>query len=548
MNTDASFLLDFGFDEFNVNMTEDENNNLTNLNTTTEFTNYDNYPTNTNDFNTTFSNSANFFQPQADANQFIYNDASNELNEVFNQASIPSNKINMGSYFDPSDLSMFPDVSNDLQPEQSTNTDPLDWMDTTENLNAVVEFLNPADVQLFPNMDQPEDDYIPDDSFGLGQTNYEIIDTRDTTPEIPDKADDSDMVEVTVLEMDSPKWENPAESQAEAPAEAPAEDSVAFAGQMYPNVEEALIAYDTSNRCTDNCHDHEEDHGPTVESMMQLFNSRCKDGEYRHTRKSVSKFEAWHGKFVKLPKPQYEPKHHYTHSVELPINVAHIPIDYYSDMKIRQFQVKGYELPEKNPYILKRTRYYRGPEILATLHTPGFKYQFHENNSDSLIYEPEIIRVQLYEDTENKKILPINHTRFGMCPFCPHIKFYDMRTSAYGQHLAFHHGICTDGYLLPEPLRYGRYLTKKDNKDKKEKPRITTAQLRESNAIVCPVCHDLIEVEVSNTTSKVQPYYTYLRHFKLKHRLTSEDKPEEPATKLTVFRDMDLQPQPKVKS
>lgn len=143
-------------------------------------------------------------------------------------------------------------------------------------------------------------------------------------------------------------------------------------------------------------------------------------------------------------------------------------------------------------------------------------YQKYEDFDEADPYAPEFIRVRvetIFDSKGNFSYLPYNNTRQGLCPYCPSLSFYDLKTTAYGQHLAYHHGVYLNGFITPNPLHYGDYMLKKQGKNRK-----TNAHVRHAKGVVCPVCHDVVEVELSKTTSKVQPLYNYLRHFKNEHR------------------------------
>lgn len=276
------------------------------------------------------------------------------------------------------------------------------------------------------------------------------------------------------------------------------------------------------------------DHNET--KIYAMFATKIKDGEYEHCKQNTSKPVGYKGEFPKIPTPTYPLTANYSYSVALPTNVARNRICSEKELRIKQHATHK----SSSRSIIYRTRYIRGPEILSQLHHENFQYQFSESNSIDSVYDPEIIRVQMHFDEQNQRLLPINVTRYGLCPFCPHLVFYDMRTSAYGQHLAFHHGVCTDGYLTPEPLMYGKYHLKKTGKNRK-----TIPQKREVNAVICPVCHDFVEVQASQTTANIQPFYGYLRHFKLEHRRAISQRSQlqaglkTPSLK-TFYKKMDL--------
>lgn len=156
-------------------------------------------------------------------------------------------------------------------------------------------------------------------------------------------------------------------------------------------------------------------------------------------------------------------------------------------------------------------------------HRPNLIYDFskhhrqlnivYQNNHNfkKNFYEPEYVRVHI--DSINSK--PFNHTRCGLCPYCKEIRFFNFKTSAYGQHLALQHGIYTDGFLTPNPIKYGYYrLTKSENRPNSQRKNI--AHEHKKYGIVCPCCYMVVELAcTSNTNSK--PLINYLRHFRDLH-------------------------------
>lgn len=113
-------------------------------------------------------------------------------------------------------------------------------------------------------------------------------------------------------------------------------------------------------------------------------------------------------------------------------------------------------------------------------------------------YSPEfqLIRVK------NGTVFP---DKLGLCPYCPTPIFYDMKTSEYSQHLTRSHGILTNR-VIPNPLMHGTYQLKKR----------TSINFRLREGVVCPHCHELVEIRCNQST-KGEPFLSYFEHF-AKHR------------------------------
>ncbi|CUM67916.1 uncharacterized protein PRCAT00005627001 [Priceomyces carsonii] len=165
---------------------------------------------------------------------------------------------------------------------------------------------------------------------------------------------------------------------------------------------------------------------------------------------------------------------------------------------------------------IKRTRYVRHnlEAIVKHMHIDVI-YEKNSNFDISRPYEPQYIRYII--DLDSSPVLPFNHTRCGLCPYCPAISFYDIKTSAYAQHLSLQHGIYTDNFLTPNPLYYGHYRIKKpENRSRKEK-RKTQAHELQRDGIVCPCCYEIVGVNCSKKTANTKPLTNYMRHFRDNH-------------------------------
>lgn len=124
-------------------------------------------------------------------------------------------------------------------------------------------------------------------------------------------------------------------------------------------------------------------------------------------------------------------------------------------------------------------------------------------------YEPQYIRYEV--DPSNG--LAFNETRCGLCPYCPHLNFKNLKTSTYAQHLALTHGVYTDNYLTPNPFYYGLYVIRKTNLNRK-----TKSHEHKRCGVVCPCCYEIVGTECSKTTASSKPLNNYMRHFRENHR------------------------------
>lgn len=116
---------------------------------------------------------------------------------------------------------------------------------------------------------------------------------------------------------------------------------------------------------------------------------------------------------------------------------------------------------------------------------------------------------------------PITSTREGLCPYCPEIRFFNIKNSGYSQHLGQVHGISTKNYFTPVPLFPNVYmLDKLEGRGQTSRSRIAHKHLRPG--VVCPCCYQIIEVGCSSTTRGDRPLTKYLNHYKEMHTGTKQ--------------------------
>lgn len=188
-------------------------------------------------------------------------------------------------------------------------------------------------------------------------------------------------------------------------------------------------------------------------------------------------------------------------------------------------------LLNQNVCKINRTKFTRHTmeqlENLVISLTYDVKYEKNTKYATEDPYQQEFTRVQI--DPSNN--LPLNSTRCGLCAYCPDIKFFNIKDSSYSQHLACNHGIFTNNYIAPDPYNYANYYVKKHDGIKDRK---TTAKERLRKAVICPACHDRVEVNCSISTRGERPLINYLRHFKDKHR---QSKLRESHDKIGYFEE-----------
>ncbi|EGV63223.1 hypothetical protein PSN45_004503 [Yamadazyma tenuis] len=225
-----------------------------------------------------------------------------------------------------------------------------------------------------------------------------------------------------------------------------------------------------------------------VEQILSHVDDRM---NYYKKKSGASKPGSYKGDYAKIEDSRFTPVTNlYETKIALPHNTCHV-LGHPKHLGI-----------DGGKATVTRTRYIRGTSFNGFFDHPDLELKRYEGSGD-LIYEPEYYRVQMINVCRNdgsSHRVPINQTRSGLCPYCEDIKFYELRNSSYGQHLAFHHGIGTDSFLTPNPF------------ETKVEPKTC------GKVVACPVCFQAISVEKSSTTASVQPLYTYLRHFKDFHR------------------------------
>ncbi len=160
---------------------------------------------------------------------------------------------------------------------------------------------------------------------------------------------------------------------------------------------------------------------------------------------------------------------------------------------------------------VQRTLYIRDClDELPKKHFNG-EYEITPNpNFKKTSYEAQYILTKL-----DKSGKPDNTTRAGLCPYCEKIEFFGLKNSSYGNHLAYKHGILTNGNSVPDPKFYGRYKFKKGEYDEPEKKkRKTNAHILEREGVLCTCCWQILEV---NCTSRSSVLGHYLRHYRDSH-------------------------------
>ncbi|KAK6458157.1 uncharacterized protein RJT20DRAFT_29197 [Scheffersomyces xylosifermentans] len=123
-------------------------------------------------------------------------------------------------------------------------------------------------------------------------------------------------------------------------------------------------------------------------------------------------------------------------------------------------------------------------------------------------YEPQYYRFEI-----DNNLQLINESKSGLCPYCEEVKFLPFKNSSYLSHLTLEHGIFSNNYLTPEGLYFGRYKMAK-----KEKAGVLyqrNSKDRSVDAILCPICFELIEVGC--WSFKANKLLSYFRHFKSMH-------------------------------
>lgn len=196
------------------------------------------------------------------------------------------------------------------------------------------------------------------------------------------------------------------------------------------------------------------------------------------------------------PKTAPEPSYNYIKgvpSIIFPENITScdLGVQRFDDIKQMVNSSTNLTIPAAS---IVRQRYVR--EIHEFANTAEVKY-YANPSFDLNPYACQIYRVglDLYGSPNNK-------ARYGLCPFCPSVHFYSIRTSSYGQHLLLHHGVRPNNYLVPNPIMPNIYIFKKG----REAGRIMNTQEQTQPGVVCPTCSEIIitKGDLGN----------YLRHYR----------------------------------
>lgn len=194
--------------------------------------------------------------------------------------------------------------------------------------------------------------------------------------------------------------------------------------------------------------------------------------------------------------------------------------------------IRLYDLPPGEEFspvsaIWQRVKYTRKIDKLhGSVSNIVYKHSsiFGDNNP----YEPQYYRFELDDSGDI-----INESKSGLCPYCKVVKFLPFKNSSYLSHLTLEHGIFSNNFLTPEGLHYGKYLVTKSSslsEDASNTPgsissedtmsdiyrRRNQHRPRETDGIVCPACHQIVEVGCWKV--KPNPLLSYFRHFKKYHK------------------------------
>lgn len=162
--------------------------------------------------------------------------------------------------------------------------------------------------------------------------------------------------------------------------------------------------------------------------------------------------------------------------------------------------------------LIQRTLYLRNnlDKIFAQQGLTDYDISYNTNFKKTS-YEAQFILTKV----DHKFGKPDNTTRAGLCPYCESIEFFGLKNSSYGNHLAYKHGILTNGKVVPDPKYYGLYQFKKGEYDEPEKKkRKTNAHMLEREGVLCTDCWQILEV---NCTSRSSILGHYLRHYRDSH-------------------------------
>lgn len=153
------------------------------------------------------------------------------------------------------------------------------------------------------------------------------------------------------------------------------------------------------------------------------------------------------------------------------------------------------------PVKINRTRYTRDNLDVLLAGDPTVRYDRNPFFDREKPYQQEWTRVEL--DPTNG--LPFNTTRAGLCPYCSHLNFQNIKNSSYAQHLATNHGIFSNGLLMPLPYGYGEYPF--DGRHIRMDPSFTAR----TKGVFCPGCDKPCRVNCWNILEFLT---NYMRHYK----------------------------------
>ncbi|KAK6454259.1 uncharacterized protein RJT20DRAFT_142502 [Scheffersomyces xylosifermentans] len=144
-----------------------------------------------------------------------------------------------------------------------------------------------------------------------------------------------------------------------------------------------------------------------------------------------------------------------------------------------------------------------------------FRIRYSKNeNFKKNHYEAEYFRSEL-----DFMGITINSTRSGLCPYCPEVNFYKLKTSAYGNHLAYVHGILTSGEIIPDVVYSGWYSIAKGELN--PTIRKTTAHIKEKQAAFCPDCYNIVELSCTNKSTVMGQYFRHFRNCHVHSKTTN---------------------------
>lgn len=194
-------------------------------------------------------------------------------------------------------------------------------------------------------------------------------------------------------------------------------------------------------------------------------------------------------------------------------------IDYMNPYLINRFSLSTFNIPKATVIypiqgdissmlcLHQRTRYDRDIwELHGTV--SNIAYKTSSAYSAEVPYEPQYYRFEL--DSQGQRI---NMSKSGMCPYCPQVRFLPFKNLSYLSHLTLEHGIFSNNFLTPEGLAHGQYRINKSSKNTSKSTKEGKERL--VDGIVCPHCHDVIEVGCWSL--KHNKLLNYFRHFKIVH-------------------------------